>query len=95
MAVSVRMDPLLERELELKVKRLGVTKSQFIIDAVKRALGRTNPYELMMKLKAEEALADNGVGKAFAGTEESYDADRSRAKIVAYLKAKHGVSDAG
>ena len=95
MAVSVRMDPLLERELTMKAKRLGVTKSQFIIDAVQRALGRPNTYELMLKLQAEEALADNGVGKAFAGTEESYDTDRSRAKIVAYLKTKHGLSDAG
>ena len=39
MAVSVRMDPLLEKELELAASRQGVTKSQFIIDAVERALG--------------------------------------------------------
>ena len=54
MAVSVRMNPLLERELELAAKRRGITKSQFIIDAVERSLGRKNPYELMMALKAEE-----------------------------------------
>ena len=40
MAVSVRMSPLLEKELELAAQRQGVTKSQFIIDAVERALGR-------------------------------------------------------
>ena len=54
MAVSVRMDPLLEKQLEQAAKRQGVTKSQFIIDAVERALGRKNPYELMLTLKAEE-----------------------------------------
>jgi hypothetical protein len=54
MAVSVRMDPLLEKELELAARRKGVTKSQFIVDAVERALGRKNPYELMLALKAEE-----------------------------------------
>ena len=40
MAVSVRMDPLLERQQEQAAKRQGVTKSQFIVDAVGRALGR-------------------------------------------------------
>ena len=34
MAVSVRMDPLLEKELELAARRQGITKSQFIVDAV-------------------------------------------------------------
>ena len=41
MAVSVRMSPLLEKELELAAQRKGVTKSQFIIEAVERALGRS------------------------------------------------------
>ena len=54
MAVSVRMDPLLEKQLDQAAKRQGITKSQFIIDAVERALGRKNPYELMLALKAEE-----------------------------------------
>ena len=39
MAVSVRMDPLLEKELEQAARRQGVSKSQFIITAVERALG--------------------------------------------------------
>ena len=38
MVMSVRMDPLLERELELAAQRKGVTKSQFVIEAVERAL---------------------------------------------------------
>lgn len=37
MAVSVRMDPLLGKQLEQAAKRQGVTKSQAIIDAVERA----------------------------------------------------------
>ena len=90
MAVSVRMDPLLERELELAAKRLGVTKSQFIIDAVQRALGRKNPYELMLQLKAEEERAAYGTTDAFAGTEQAYDTERSREQLLARLKDKHG-----
>ena len=53
MAVSVRMDPLLEKQLELAAQRKGVTKSQFIIDAVERALGHKNPYDLMPQVQAE------------------------------------------
>ena len=50
MAVSVRMDPLMEKELELAAKRRGVTKSQFIIEAVERALGRKDPAVLYQQL---------------------------------------------
>ncbi len=93
MAVSVRMDPLLEKELELAARRKGVTKSQFIVDAVERALGRKNPYELMLALKAEEERAVyKGLAKAFEGEEIPYDTDASRAAIVKKLKAKHGGS---
>jgi len=91
MAVSVRMDPLMEKELELAAKRLGVTKSQFIIDAVERALGRKNPYELMMQLKAEETRAEyQVVAEAFKGAEQDYETDAAREIIKRKLKAKHG-----
>ena len=43
MAVSVRMNALLEKELEQAAQRKGITKSQFIIDAVESALGRKTP----------------------------------------------------
>ena len=93
MTVSVRMDPLLERQLEQAAKRQGVTKSQFIIDAVERALGRKNPYELMVALKAEENRPEYAaVAKAFEGTEQPYETDASRDQLVARLQAKHGSS---
>lgn len=93
MTVSVRMDPLLERELELAAKRQGVTKSQFIIDAVQRALGRKNPYELMLSLKAEEARPEyQAVTKAYEGWEQPYDTQTSREQLLQRLKAKHGGS---
>ena len=100
MAVSVRMDPLLEKQIEQAAKRQGITKSQFIIDAVKDALGCKNTYELMLALKAEEEQrafgpnanpADAAVAKAFEGYEQPYDTERSRAQLVAKLQAKHGI----
>ena len=62
MAVSVRMDPLLEKELEQAAKRQGITKSQFIIAAVERALGRKAPAVLYRKVMEEAACYDLGDG---------------------------------
>ena len=93
MAVSVRMDPLLEKQLEQAAKRRGVTKSQFIIDAVERSLGRKNPFELMTALKAEESRPEyQAVVEAYQGWEQPYDTDASRAQLLERLKAKHGSS---
>ena len=85
MAVSVRLEPLLEKELELTAKRLGVSKSQFIISALERALGRKNPYDLLLKVQAEvrEPLSESP--------------DRlspTKAAIRAKLKAEHNASQA-
>ena len=56
MAVSVRMDPTLEQELDSAAKRQGITKSQFIVDAVERALGRKDPYRLLLKVQDQFGL---------------------------------------
>ena len=90
MAVSVRMDPLLEIELAQAAQRQGITKSQFIIAAVERALGRKNPYELMLALKAEEP---QGRYKT-VGAEQSYDTAASKVALRKKLKAKHGAGRA-
>lgn len=62
MAVSVRMQPLLEKELELAARRQGITKSQFIILAVERALGRKDPANLYQAVMEEAARYDVGTG---------------------------------
>lgn len=95
MAVSVRLEPLLEKELELTAKRLGVTKSQFIISALEKALGRKNPYELLLKVQAE-SQADpryQALQEAYAQEPQApYDTERSREQLIAKLRAKHGLS---
>lgn len=69
MALSVRMDPLLEKELESTSRRRGITKSQFIIEAVELALGRKDAYQLLLKVRgsvapnAQEALEPQDVIK--------------------------------
>ncbi|MFT4099545.1 MAG: hypothetical protein QM674_00625 [Burkholderiaceae bacterium] len=62
MAVSVRMDPLMEKALELAAKRQGITKSQFIIEAVERALGRKDPAALYRQVMQEAEHHDVGDG---------------------------------
>jgi len=96
MAVSVRMDPLMEKELELAAKRKGITKSQFIIDAVQHALGRQDPGALLLKIQAEEQAS-----RAYLTTEEAFegerfqgdlgDADAVRTYIRDKLRKKHGL----
>jgi RHH-type rel operon transcriptional repressor/antitoxin RelB len=49
------MDPLMEKELELAARRRGVTKSQFIIEAVERALGRKDPAALYQQVMESAA----------------------------------------
>ena len=94
MAVSVRMNPLLEKELEQAAQRKGITKSQFIIDAVERALGRKNPYELMVQLKAEAERDPQykAMEAAFADYEQPYETEASREWLLQKLKEKHGIS---
>lgn len=90
MSVSVRMEPLLEKELEMAARRQGITKSQFIIAAVERALGRKSPYELLLKVRAEAAAQ---------GSEDSQDTPDEnlapyRAALRAKLRAKHAAEQA-
>jgi predicted DNA-binding protein len=94
MAVSVRMDPLLEKELDVAAKQRGITKSQFIVEAVERALGKKDPYALMQQLKAKEERLYPGMREAFAGTEQPYATAASRRQLLARLKKKHGVGGA-
>lgn len=52
MALSVRLDPDLEALVEQEARRLGVTKSEFVKDALERTLGRKNPSALLDKVRS-------------------------------------------
>lgn len=88
MAVSVRLDPLMEKEVELSAKRQGITKSQFIIAALERALGRKDPYKLLLEVKAEFAGYEND--------QQVPDENMSpmKAAIRAKIRAKHEAQQA-
>jgi RHH-type rel operon transcriptional repressor/antitoxin RelB len=94
MAVSVRLEPLLEKELELTAKRMGVTKSQFIISALERALGRKNPYDLLLQVNAEvreplpEGLAHMSPTKVALRAKLQEKRQASQADWLAFQAAK-------
>jgi RHH-type rel operon transcriptional repressor/antitoxin RelB len=79
------MDPVLERELEAAARRKGVTKSQFIVDAVERALGRKNPYDLL--LQVQEEMAEYKVGEQSAAPAAKSGSTKERVRAV--LEEKH------
>jgi len=90
MAVSVRMDPLLESELAQAAKRRGITKSQFIVEAVERALGHNNPGELYLKV-----MQDMASYTVVAPVDTPADAlSPTKAAIRQILRAKHAQEQA-
>ena len=81
MALSVRLDPLLESRLEQEARRLGVTKSEFVKDALERILGAKNPYDLLQDVRHRP---DYEVREP-TGTQSEYTGE----KVKALLRAKH------
>ncbi len=96
MAVSVRMNALLEKELELAAKRKSITKSQFILDAVRKSLGEQDPYALLLKIEAEEQASRQGKSTLEALEDERFRGDSSdsgavRRYLLDKLRRKHGL----
>lgn len=90
MTVSVRMDPLLEKELEQAARRQGITKSQFIIDAVQRAGGRKDPaaiYRRVMEQAAHYRIGE-GVGPS-TSSEEAEASGGHSTRLREKLRAQH------
>jgi len=56
MAVSVRLDPVIEARLTQKASLLGVTKSDFIKDVLERVLGLKNPAALLRDVRSGRKL---------------------------------------
>lgn len=91
MAISVRMDALLEKELELAAKRQGVTKSQFVIDAVERALGHKDPYKLLLQVREETASYNlpSRASEAIQDTAQTGKGVPHKQKLREILQSKH------
>jgi Arc/MetJ-type ribon-helix-helix transcriptional regulator len=52
MPVSVRLGPVLEERLKQEARRMGITQSEFIKDALERVLGLKNPAQLLAQTRS-------------------------------------------
>lgn len=76
MPMSVRLDPTLEARVEQEAQRRGVTKSEFVIDALERALRLKDPASLLRQIRS---LMPMGIPGASEGVSE---------RVKAKLRAK-------
>lgn len=81
MSLSVRLDPILESRLGQEARRLGVTKSEFVKDALERVLGMKNPYELLQQVRDPEAYR--------IPESVTRDAEYVSVQVKERLRAKH------
>ncbi|MBF0310246.1 MAG: hypothetical protein HQL56_12035 [Magnetococcales bacterium] len=58
MAMSLRLDPVLEMRIAQEAKRLGMTKSAFVKDTLERVLGYTNPSDLLDAVRSGTPMGD-------------------------------------
>ena len=77
MALSVRLDPALETRLEEEARKLGISKSEFVKDALERTLGIKNPAELLSQARS---------GTPMGNVKASVDASSS---VKEKIRAKH------
>ena len=56
MTLTVRLDPIIEARLEQEARRLGISKSEFVKEALERVLGLKNPAELLQQVRSNTPL---------------------------------------
>lgn len=52
MTLSVRLEPALEARIEQEARRLGISKSEFVKDALERVLGLKSPADLLKQVRS-------------------------------------------
>jgi hypothetical protein len=63
MALSVRLDPALEARVEEESKRLGISKSDLVKDALELRLGLKNPYDLLRQVRSGRPMGRPGASE--------------------------------
>jgi hypothetical protein len=81
MTLSVRLDPLLESRVEQEARRRGISKSEFVKDALERVLGLKSPSAIYSQIIDQEA---------YKVTEPATDlSENTGERVKALLRAKH------
>ncbi len=63
MAISVRLDPIIEARVDAEAQRLGISKSQWVKGALERMLGAKNPAELLLAVRSGTPMGDAGASE--------------------------------
>lgn len=71
MALSVRLEPDLEARVEQEARRLGISKSEFVKDALERTLGIKNPADLLAKVRSGIPSGDPGLSESVTDSVKS------------------------
>jgi hypothetical protein len=58
MTLTVRLDPVLETKVDQEAKRLGITKSEFVKDAIERVLGLKDPAALLKAVRSRKPMGN-------------------------------------
>jgi len=64
MPLSVRLDPTVEARLEQEARRLGISKSEFVKDALERTLGMKNPAQLLKQVRTGTPNGDASLSES-------------------------------
>jgi len=78
MALSVRLDPPLSARVEEEAKRLGISKSDLVKDALERRLGMKDPYALLREVRSGKPMGKPAASvRTGAGMKARLNAKRS------------------
>ena len=58
MTLTVRLDPALETKVDQEARRLGISKSEFVKDALERVLGLKNPASLLRAVRSRTPMGN-------------------------------------
>jgi RHH-type rel operon transcriptional repressor/antitoxin RelB len=56
MTLTVRLDPALETKVDQEARRLGITKSELVKDALQRVLGLKDPDALLDAVRSRRPM---------------------------------------
>jgi hypothetical protein len=58
MTLTVRLEPALEMRVDQEARRLGITKSEFVKDAIERVLGLKDPAALLKAVRSRKPMGN-------------------------------------
>jgi predicted transcriptional regulator len=63
MTLTVRLDAALEARVDQEARRLGITKSEVVKDALERVLGLKDPAALLKAVRSRKPMGDPGASE--------------------------------